>query len=202
MSKAIPTTYGRTAFRSRLEAHWAAMFDICGWRWEYEPVDLNGYIPDFVLRFPAGLVLAEVKPGFDTAELTDAAAAKINASGWQTENVNHALIVGSSWSLTDAAWPDAGDYSDPIAGCLRQTFGGSIGENGEPVFGECYGWSAAQWHRCHACDKPSLHHLEGVWSCLICGGADGDRYLKEIASDSLESAWRSAGNRCQWEPLR
>ena len=29
--KAIPTTYAGVRFRSRLEARWAAFFDLCGW---------------------------------------------------------------------------------------------------------------------------------------------------------------------------
>ena len=31
-----PTTYADVKFRSRLEARWAAFFDLAGWRWEYE----------------------------------------------------------------------------------------------------------------------------------------------------------------------
>lgn len=56
---AIPTSYGGVNFRSRLEARWAAFFDLLGWPWEYEPIDLAGYIPDFILD---GRVLVEVKP--------------------------------------------------------------------------------------------------------------------------------------------
>jgi hypothetical protein len=33
----IVTEYAGARFRSRLEARWAAFFDLCGWRWEYEP---------------------------------------------------------------------------------------------------------------------------------------------------------------------
>lgn len=47
---AIPTMYNGVQFRSRLEARWAAFFDLCGWRWEYEPFDLNGWIPDFIVN--------------------------------------------------------------------------------------------------------------------------------------------------------
>jgi hypothetical protein len=49
---AIPTTYAGVRFRSRLEARWAATFDLLGWEWAYEPYDLNGWIPDFVLTLP------------------------------------------------------------------------------------------------------------------------------------------------------
>jgi hypothetical protein len=59
--KAIPTTYAGVNFRSRLEARWAAFFDLCGWKWEYEPFDLEGWAPDFLLKSPCCDVLAEVK---------------------------------------------------------------------------------------------------------------------------------------------
>lgn len=58
---AIPTMYNGVQFRSRLEARWAAFFDLCGWQWEYEPFDLNGWIPDFMLRGDRD-ILVEVKP--------------------------------------------------------------------------------------------------------------------------------------------
>lgn len=55
---AIPTKYDGVQFRSRLEARWAAFFDIVDWKWDYEPIDLAGYIPDFI----SGTTLIEVKP--------------------------------------------------------------------------------------------------------------------------------------------
>lgn len=65
---AIPTMYRGRQYRSRLEAKWAAFFDRIGWKHEYEPFDLNGWIPDFLLRghwprhnIPLN-VLAEIKP--------------------------------------------------------------------------------------------------------------------------------------------
>lgn len=59
---AIPTTYRGINFRSRLEARWAAFFNALGWRYEYEPRDLKGYIPDFFLYVGREPVLVEVKP--------------------------------------------------------------------------------------------------------------------------------------------
>lgn len=55
------TEYQGRLFRSRLEARWAAFFDLCGWNWEYEPFDLEGWSPDFIIY---GLkdILVEVKP--------------------------------------------------------------------------------------------------------------------------------------------
>lgn len=57
--KAKDTMYAGCLFRSRLEATWAAFFDICGIKWVYEPFDLPGWSPDFLIQ---DKVLAEVKP--------------------------------------------------------------------------------------------------------------------------------------------
>jgi hypothetical protein len=58
---AKPTKYKGRVYRSRLEARWAAMFDILKWEYEYEPFDLNGWTPDFLLLGKQP-VLVEVKP--------------------------------------------------------------------------------------------------------------------------------------------
>lgn len=70
--KAHPTTYAGVRFRSRLEARWAAFFDLAGWSWEYEPADLAGWSPDFLVTFPCPMadhdtphthpLMVEVKP--------------------------------------------------------------------------------------------------------------------------------------------
>jgi hypothetical protein len=79
--KAIPTKYDGVQFRSRLEARWAAFFDLNGWEWQYEPVDFDGWTPDFLIMAKLGRrpslvdddwlpesilnVYAEVKPTTD-----------------------------------------------------------------------------------------------------------------------------------------
>jgi len=60
--KAIPTEYAGVHFRSRTEARWAVFFDLVGLKWDYEPFDLEGWAPDFLLRTNIGPVLVEVKP--------------------------------------------------------------------------------------------------------------------------------------------
>ncbi len=57
---AIPTLYRGRMYRSRLEARWAAFFDLLGWRHEYEPFDLGLWSPDFLL--PDFKALVEIKP--------------------------------------------------------------------------------------------------------------------------------------------
>ena len=66
---AIPTHYNGINFRSRLEAKWARFFDLIGWSYEYEPVDLNGYIPDFVLKFAIMPIYVEIKPSMTIDDL-------------------------------------------------------------------------------------------------------------------------------------
>ena len=66
---AIETEYKGYRFRSRLEAKWAAFFDTLGWEWEYEPIELNGWFPDFSIEGDAGNVIyVEVKPIFALPE--------------------------------------------------------------------------------------------------------------------------------------
>ena len=72
----IPTVYNGRQYRSRLEARWAAFFDLLAWRHEYEPYDLGRWSPDFLLIGSCGSkVLVEIKPvtGFDV-EVADKAS--------------------------------------------------------------------------------------------------------------------------------
>ncbi|MBC7149019.1 MAG: hypothetical protein H5U22_06535 [Rhizobium sp.] len=91
--KAIPTLYNHVQFRSRLEARWAAFFDLAGIEWDYEPFDLDGWAPDFLLT---GLdILVEVKP-FDFGRALSA-----DALDGLTKVAPHArshsvLLLGSS----------------------------------------------------------------------------------------------------------
>lgn len=57
--EAQPTDYAGVKFRSQLEACWASFFDLNEIEWEYEPIRLPGWIPDFRLF---GKFLCEVKP--------------------------------------------------------------------------------------------------------------------------------------------
>ncbi len=59
--KPIPTRYKGRLYRSRLEARWAAFFDLAEWKTEYEPLDLDGWSPDFLIDEYVQ-ILVEVKP--------------------------------------------------------------------------------------------------------------------------------------------
>ncbi len=80
----IPTLYDGVRYRSRLEARYAAFFTEIGWRFQYEPMDLDGYIPDFLVYFTQRPLLFEVK-GFD--EELQVAQFKIDLSGWTGDSL-------------------------------------------------------------------------------------------------------------------
>lgn len=87
-------------FRSRLEARWAEFFIELGFEWDYEPIDLDGYIPDFIIKLPGDInneILVEVKGTTDFKKLIDYRY-KIEDSGWKS----FYLIVGAKiWTSDD-----------------------------------------------------------------------------------------------------
>lgn len=179
----IATTYDAARFRSRLEARWAALFDLLRWPWIYEPVDLAGYIPDFVLNFHRPL-LVEVKPAFAVPELIAAAAAKVEASRWEHE----ALIVGVTPVLVSAYGPWA------MAGA------GPFGAISDRSAGPGWEWDAACPCICLVCGRASLHHESNGWSCRVCGAAQGGGNAHIEAPPDLGLLWNEAGSRVQWLP--
>ena len=181
--RGIPTNYRGVRFRSRLEARWAALFDLLGWKWEYEPIDLAGYIPDFILDFRPGPVLVEVKPAFTVPELIGAAAEKVDHSGWGSTNVNDALIVGAMW---DPWGPEPPQGGYPTAGAVRQQIEGN------------HDWDEALWHQCLGCGGPSIHHASQGWFCTVCGAYDGNAFLVEEGG-AVEALWHQAGNTVRWK---
>ncbi len=91
---AIPTMYKGVQFRSRLEARWAAFFDLARTPWLYEPLDLEGYIPDFVIKWLGVDLLVEVKPAMVLGELQPAAD-KLDRTSW----AGPAWVVGARLGL-------------------------------------------------------------------------------------------------------
>jgi hypothetical protein len=179
----IPTKYRGTMFRSRLEARWAAFFDLLGWEWVYEPIDGHGYVPDFALM-GACPVLVEVKPDLAVDDL-ERYVAKVRAGlfGLWEHDV---LIVGAT-PLPRSSDPHYG-ASQPAIGLLGEWFDVEHGQ----VFAE------GLWHTCGACARPSFHHCEHSFRSRVCGHYDGDHYLG--AAPDLERLWATATNAVQWHP--
>jgi hypothetical protein len=115
MIQAIPTTYKGTRFRSRLEARWAAFFDLISWRWLYEPIDEGGWIPDFVLpdTFDQRLLI-EVKPSLTQVELQQHEA-RIN----RARPCDPALLLGGNFDILRMAHPSCPWRPAALRWCLR-----------------------------------------------------------------------------------
>lgn len=201
MGKGIPTEYAGVRFRSRLEATWAVFFDLLNWPWEYEPFDLHGYIPDFVLKFrkPTGPapVIVEVKPVAVLGELLDHAD-KIIKSGWKGD----VLIVGSSLFEDDfgeMVIGHAGAYTEPAEGEPKELLFefGNRDLLGARVF------------RCSNCRRVAFDAT--LWDCGLCATENfppnpavdrsvGDPGVYERPDPELiRSMWATAKNRVQWK---
>jgi hypothetical protein len=165
---AIPTHYAGVQFRSRLEAKWAAMFDLLEWDWEYEPFDLDFYVPDFVLKFHRP-ILVEVKPWLKTDDAR-AVQAALDLQPWDGE----ILIAGSQ----------IGNFApDTACGLLRDSEGG---------------WGDAILSHCVECDTPMLRSGDFSWRCRTCGFEDGHKHLIALQYAHVSQLWREAGNLSQW----
>lgn len=181
----IPTVIAGTRFRSRLEARWAHLLTEIGWQWEYEPFDLDGYIPDFLIFGDAPLLI-EVKPLVSPPEYADL------AGHLPRHQIADTLVVGCTPLLTGAstAWPAAW----PAAGVLR--------ENPPPIdtCSSLDGIGHAMWARCGSCDSPAVFHEYMSWRCRPCGHYDGDRYLDYPQTHHIGDVWAEARNATQWLP--
>lgn len=138
---AIPTMYEGVQFRSRLEARYAALFNLMDLRWSYEPIELAGYIPDFLVENPYTggrrevSMLVEIKPAARFPDLTEACA-KIERSGWSGPAIafgREPLVCLSAWEAEEDVFshptgdPDLGSEGFYIVAKHRQWWwGGGI----------------------------------------------------------------------------
>lgn len=215
MISAIPTRYKNIQFRSRLEARWAAFFDQLGWSYLYEPIDLEGYIPDFILEFPEPL-LVEVKPVLKFDEF-DQHTKKIDQSGWDKDS----LIVGAKIFI-ETCW----GTDHPTLGLMTQNYQIVECSNRECVFygeiasgngtGKCqscnqdvtiksnhFWWSEGSLFHCTECRKFSIVHTGGSWHCITtakCASGKECLGLPIDAGFDIEYLWNEAGNITQWNP--
>jgi hypothetical protein len=188
---AIPTVYSGVQFRSRLEARWAAMFDLLKYPWEYEPLDLNGYIPDFVLSFKTPMIV-EVKPivGNPGEWHADKAATdalqKAYDSGWSSEG----LLVGATMH-TDRWAEGCVSTGEPTNAGLLFDLSPETRRSADGVYASPFGFAAC-------CGGPV--DCLGSYSCRKCSHYDGNNDLRD--SDSVLALWRKAGNLVQWKAPR
>lgn len=162
--------YRETRFRSRLEARWAAFFDLVGWRWTYEPFDTGGWIPDFLIHGDAPLLI-EVGPCISETDYRVKAEKPLRARDHVT------LVVGVSplleLEIVDGVrWPFAGLLVNEAPGLA------------DPV----------EWSRCDACRAIGVQPDGAGRPCghPFSVGSPTDH--------EVTTWWSRAGNAVQWRP--
>lgn len=203
---AIPTFYKGVRFRSRLEARWAAFFDIAGWPWEYEPVDLDGWIPDFILTGRKGnKILVEIKPIIWPYEKT--------TPGDRDEILDTGIIhqMGDLKKVFPYA-PD-GNSAEPFELLiLGAAFLPSKFPYGDTIFIGALAGEYIDWRNDHKrsidfdpvrlCQGHSqLFDFNAVWgdyAYRIGGEYSGTGHVIEPDAGEVQAAWAEAGNASQW----
>lgn len=180
---AITTIYKGTEYRSRLEAKWAAFFDLLHWRHTYEPFDGDGYIPDFMIHGDRPL-LVEIKPAATLAEYrAPIAKAKRGLEGHWKHDI---LILGVD------PFPDLDDHWGHGSHFPAGILGERDNENGGWI------WEPAIWNRCGKCDTTNVFHSYMSYAGRPCGCWDGDHYLNRESKTYLEQSWALATNSVKW----
>lgn len=168
-----PTFYDSIRFRSRLEATWAAFFDLVKWRWEYEPLDLKGWIPDFVLHGVEPIAV-EVKPVFSFEDFPQEGFDKMNASGW----IGRILIVGTTVGSVKSGIPSLGWLAD----------------NRLPVEG-----SRVDWKQCRLVNYDHGEQIDIATDPNQRGFIhDGEKVTAHQSEVVMRRLWNLASNKTAW----
>lgn len=178
MSRGIVTTHKGRRYRSMLEAKWAAFFALLGWQAEYEPLELPGYIPDFLIfGSPVG-TLAEVKPVTDFPH--DVAAEVETASADRAEDL---LILGIAPFVVPRFTSAAVDYQ--------------LGWIGERHSDGAVHWDDALMGSWRSQKRAGFCSSDGDWRDRISGARD--RCIGGLGAPvDIGALWVRAANEVQW----
>lgn len=188
----IPTTYRGTNFRSRLEARWAAFFDLVGWRWTYEPFDTGGWIPDFLIQGWQPL-LVEIGPCVTEDDYRQKAAKAHEAARCGRIAEREVLVLGSVIA------PDITLGSGELAaGLLGESIPGHAADDC-PTGGWSCNHQPGLWLEAAAWAAGStglgVYHTYGMYGHR----PHGDGHEQPLRrSTELDEMWRRAGNEVQW----
>ncbi len=197
--KAHPTTYAGVNFRSRLEATWAAFFDLCGWEWEYEPFDLDGWVPDFVLKGEIRCLI-EVKP-IDFSQ-SPKEWWGLNASVLAKRYASKAFDYDSKFPTSEGM--KRGDPEIMVLGNGPYFDAGYFAPWMMGVFArEEWGMGSIPASFFVGIDRPlDYASCEGSFVYRMSGEYDGDHHLIHIKDDLPSRLWKEAQNITRWKGHR
>lgn len=189
--QAIETVYNGCRFRSRLEARWAAFFDGIGWRWEYEPFDASGYIPDFLV-YGQEPIIVEIKPyGEDPCQYQEEATRIVPklADHWS----GHVTVFGLSPLLhVSQTFNEVG----PGIYAAGPRSWGSEGEQAALAWSEC-GNRYDRRGVLPICRRISLQHTYDNYTTIPCKHYYGGHLIGAEYSH-LKQVWDHARDVTRW----
>lgn len=210
---AIPTVYADVQMRSRLEATWAAFFDQMGWKWSYEPVDLDGWIPDFVLEVDWNWADAWTEVPKCTRGYGECPVCHLGTTIWLAESHSSRVYVEVKpvWKRDEPAAKAA--FADMRRNRIRHGLLLGVEPQGQTI-----GWfntgeelAAGYIGKREGCSRPESFDLTNSsdfgdalchsWWCDTVYDEDG--YAGEPpASEQLAALWAQAKNEVQWRKPR
>lgn len=194
--QSIPTKFNGVMYRSRLEAKWACFFTILGWEFQYEPFDLSGWIPDFVLKGKKQNTLVEIKPFFDEKEFAPHLDKIFNALFKATSPLQEVLLLGAS--LDESEFDH--DYTR-----LGWLFGAELqSENLPPSIKDYYydtNEAAINAYR-DSYGVYGFFDIYGSWVDRMTDEYDGDTMLAPGNHQTFLEVWDECTNRVQWQSHR
>lgn len=174
--KSLATTIDGRRYRSQLEARWAQFFRYAGWRFEYEPFQLVGWVPDFLLMGESA-VLVEIKP-------THVFPYFIQDKIEESLPPHDVLVLGCS--IPVRPYDTVGVIAPDTIGWLAERSGDADHTHlwwGDAVIGQSPMRELDFAHR----DGSPFGRMRGT--CL----SPASPYL-------VRSKWADAGNKAQWSP--
>lgn len=153
------------------------MFDLLVWKYEYEPYDLNGWIPDFCI-LEHSEILVEVKPNSRLEELDIEKLGRAIA-GTEKEGREILLFGSTIFERTEA-------FDHPAIGWLGEYDAG---------YKTKYWFAYAVLNR-HG--RWGFFHEYGSYADRITSEYDGDRHKLPPSYDEVLMLWNTGGNTVQW----
>ncbi|MFW9881382.1 MAG: hypothetical protein ACFFG0_50605 [Candidatus Thorarchaeota archaeon] len=194
--KGIPTEYNGIKFRSKLEAQWAAFFDLLGWKYEYEPYALNGWIPDFIIYGKESNsrktkeILVEVKP-FSKLEEFKETVEKIRKSMLNNDKREILLLGNTIFESKEKNIFDDSSTSCSIGWLVERTWYDNDNFNVNS-FDECI----LNYYN----EKFGFFHVTDSYQDRITGLHDGDHFLRRPDYTEVKKVlWNRAKNMVQWK---